>query len=47
MPRVRRQLSKSKVYHVMVRGNERKKIFLDDADREILGIGKNIVQKIK
>ena len=34
MPRIRRQLSKSKVYHVMVRGNERKKIFLDDEDRE-------------
>ena len=34
MPRVSRKLSRSKVYHVMVRGNERKKIFIDDEDRE-------------
>ena len=34
MPRISRQFSKSKIYHVMIRGNERKKIFLDDEDRE-------------
>lgn len=34
MPRVSRKLSRSKVYHVMIRGNERKKIFIDDEDRE-------------
>jgi len=33
MPRQSRRLSKSKVYHVMIRGNEGKKIFLDDDDR--------------
>jgi len=34
MPRISRQLSESKVYHVMIRGNERKNIFLNDQDRE-------------
>lgn len=33
MPRQMRKLSKSRVYHVIIRGNERKKIFLDDGDR--------------
>lgn len=33
MPRQSRRLSKSKVYHAMIRGNEGKKIFLDDDDR--------------
>jgi putative transposase len=33
MPRRSRRLSASKIYHVMVRGNERKAIFLDDDDR--------------
>lgn len=33
MPRVARKLSNSQVYHVMVRGNEKKSIFLDDEDR--------------
>ena len=33
MPRVGRKLSESKTYHVMIRGNERRKIFLDDEDR--------------
>jgi REP element-mobilizing transposase RayT len=34
MPRQMRILSKSKVYHIMLRGNEKKDIFLDDEDRE-------------
>lgn len=29
-----RKLSESKIYHVMIRGNEKKDIFLDDEDRE-------------
>jgi len=33
MPRQRRKISKTKVYHVMIRGNEKKNIFLDDEDR--------------
>lgn len=33
MPRKCRCLSKSKIYHVMVRGNEKKSIFVDDEDR--------------
>lgn len=33
MPRQSRKVSSTKVYHVMVRGNEKKDIFLDDADR--------------
>jgi putative transposase len=33
MPRSGRRLSASKTYHVMIRGNERKAIFLDDEDR--------------
>ena len=33
MPRSSRRLSASKTYHVMIRGNERKAIFLDDDDR--------------
>lgn len=33
MPRQSRCLSSSGVYHVMVRGNEKKSIFLDDKDR--------------
>lgn len=34
MPRRARRLSDTKVYHVMLRGNERRNIFLDDEDRE-------------
>lgn len=33
MPRCARRQSASNTYHVMVRGNERKNIFLDDEDR--------------
>jgi len=32
MPRCARPLSKTGVYHVMVRGNELKDIFMDDED---------------
>lgn len=34
MPRRGRELSESKIYHIMIRGNERKNIFLDNEDRE-------------
>lgn len=34
MPRTGRKLSQSSVYHVMIRGNEKKDIFHDDADRK-------------
>lgn len=33
MPRSIRKLSETKTYHVMIRGNERKDIFLDDEDK--------------
>gem|GEM_PF-1528208 len=33
MPRQIRVLSKTNIYHVMLRGNERKNIFIDDEDR--------------
>jgi|GEM_PF-38817 len=33
MPRQGRELSESQTYHVMVRGNERRNIFLDDEDK--------------
>lgn len=33
MPRQSRKLSKSNTYHMMMRGNERKNIFLDEEDR--------------
>jgi len=33
MPRTSRKLSASKIYHVMIRGNERKALFHDDEDR--------------
>jgi len=33
MPRESRKVSESKIYHVMIRGNERKPIFIDNADR--------------
>lgn len=33
MPRQRRALAESKTYHIMVRGNERKKLFIDDEDK--------------
>lgn len=33
MPRKARQHSKTSIYHIMIRGNERKNIFLDDIDR--------------
>jgi len=32
MPRQRRKLSKTKIYHIMLRGNERKDIFLEKED---------------
>ncbi|GAB6179251.1 hypothetical protein JCM14036_05700 [Desulfotomaculum defluvii] len=39
MPRYSRQKSESSIYHIMVRGNEKKRIFLDDQDRKkFLGI---------
>lgn len=34
MPRESRKKSESKTYHVMIRGNERKEIFLDDDDKK-------------
>lgn len=34
MPRQMRILSESKIYHIMIRGNEKKDIFLDDEDRD-------------
>jgi len=34
VPRQIRELSKSKIYHIMIRGNEKKNIFLDNEDRE-------------
>lgn len=33
MPRQNRRLSKSSMYHVMLRGNERKEIFIDEEDK--------------
>lgn len=33
MPRLRRRRGKSQTYHIMIRGNERKNLFLDDYDR--------------
>jgi REP element-mobilizing transposase RayT len=33
MPRQIRKISESKTYHIMIRGNERKALFLDDEDR--------------
>lgn len=33
MPRQSRRISESKIYHVMIRGNERKEIFNDDEDK--------------
>jgi REP element-mobilizing transposase RayT len=33
MPRQARKMSGSSIYHIMIRGNERRKIFLDDEDR--------------
>lgn len=33
MPRITRKQSKSKIYHVMVRGNERKNLFNDEDDK--------------
>ena len=33
MPRTARQISKTHIYHVMLRGNEKKNIFLDDEDK--------------
>ena len=33
MPRNARQLSKTGIYHIMLRGNERRDIFLEDADK--------------
>ncbi|WP_371363280.1 hypothetical protein SRRS_42120 [Sporomusa rhizae] len=33
MPRESRKRSESKIYHVMIRGNERRQIFLDDDDK--------------
>ena len=34
MPRQVRQISKSQIYHVITRGNERRNIFLDDEDKK-------------
>jgi len=33
MPRQARQLSESQIYHVMLRGNEKKSIFIDEEDK--------------
>jgi len=33
MPRQRRQLSKTKTYHIIIRGNQRQNIFLEDEDK--------------
>lgn len=33
MPRQARTLSKSRIYHIMIRGNERRNIFLNEEDR--------------
>ena len=33
MPRNARQVSKTHIYHVILRGNERKNIFLDEKDK--------------
>ncbi|MFZ5945649.1 MAG: transposase [Bacillota bacterium] len=34
MARIRRQISRTGFYHIMMRGNEKKDIFLDDEDRK-------------
>jgi len=34
MPRTRRKISDTGIYHIMIRGNEKKNIFLDDNDRK-------------
>jgi len=34
LPRQKRKFSLSKIYHIIVRGNERKNIFIDDEDRK-------------
>jgi len=34
MPRHQRILSKTGTYHVMMRGNERKNLFLDEEDKQ-------------
>jgi hypothetical protein len=33
------------LYHIISRGNERMMIFLDEADRELLGVGAGIVRE--
>ncbi len=33
MPRQRRKLGESKTYHIMIRGNERKNLFIDNEDK--------------
>ena len=34
MPRYPRKYSKTGIYHIMLRGNERKDIFIDEEDKE-------------
>lgn len=34
MPRYQRKISPSRIYHIMIRGNEKKDLFIDDEDRE-------------
>ena len=34
MPRQARRMSSSSIYHIMLRGNEKKKIFIDEEDKE-------------
>ena len=34
MPRIPRKFSKTGIYHIMLRGNERKDIFIDEEDKE-------------
>ena len=33
MPRLRRQLSKTQIYHIMIRGNKKEDIFIDEEDK--------------
>ena len=43
MPRYPRQYSKTGIYHIMLRGNERKNIFIDEEDKE--KIVKTVIKK--
>jgi len=43
MPRYPRQYSKTGIYHIMLRGNERKAIFIDEEDKQ--NVIKTVYQK--